>query len=522
MKVMKKLFALVMIAVLSLGLVPVNAEAEVKVNKIEKKWEEEYKIAGYQITGEEVAATEEGIYAVGYFGLTPEDESTDDGDVNGLDVLEKNEHAAFLIKYDHDGKVLWEKTYRDPNVYFSAVSEVSDGIVVLVEEYKTRTVSLFKYDTKGNIVSKKVILENYIIENYGAIKMESYNDNVVVSFDNYLFAFNSKTSDVKSKTYNVNSEYKLDTVVTVDINENGIYAGYIDYGTTYSTLVRYNYDLTGELVSEYKVQGGVVTALSVINGNVVAGVMTPDDVSKLVILDKELVLVKDSTIAGKTKFYDFAETRDGFAAVMVNAVEESTDPLEPADPVDPQDPQASLTGRKENDVKAVSVINFYGIKFYNNNLTEYLPAVELTANVTRIESTVGGLVYCGDTYADDEYADYNLSIAKFGYEEYAYDVKANENGEVAVTKSENGKWQVVVTPKEGYQVSKVIVTNSEGSVEYTSASFEADMDDVTIEVIYEPIPSNPNTGLSNPYIILGIVLVAGIGGYSFLKKKKYI
>ena len=185
----------------------------------------------------------------------------------------------------------------------------------------------------------------------------------------------------------------------------------------FKEAIRYNYDLTGEIVSEYKVQGGVVTALSVINGNVVAGVMTPDDVSKLVILDKDLVLVKDSTIAGKTKFYDFAETRDGFAAVMVNAVEETTEPLEPADPVDPQDPKASLTGRKENDVKAVSVVNFYGIKFYNNNLTEYLPAVELSANVTRIESTVGGLVYCGDTYADDDYADYNLSIAKFGYEE---------------------------------------------------------------------------------------------------------
>ena len=218
-----------------------------------------------------------------------------------------------------------------------------------------------------------------------------------------------------------------------------------------------------------------------------------------------------------TYFFDFAETRDGFAAIMGNAIEEYTEPLEP---VEPTDPQASLNARRENDLKAAAKAEFYGIKFFDNELNEYLPEIETAYYVERIEKVVGGLVYF-DIPVNEE-AELYIVTTKLGYEEYAYDVKVDENGEVAVTKTEDGKWQVVVTPKEGYQVSKVIVTNSEGSVEYTTATFETDMDDVTIEVVYEKIPVNPNTGLSNPYVICGIVLVVGVAGYSFLKKKKYI
>ena len=484
MKIMKKLFALVMITVLTLGLVPVNAETT-EVNKIEKKWEVEYKLPGYQVYADDLAATEDGIYVIGFYSQTEVEDNTD-GDVNGLNILNTDEDAAYIIKYDHNGKVLWEKTHRDGNVYFTGVAAVTDGVVVLVEEYKTKSVSLFKYDAKGNLVSKKVILENYTIDEYDALKMEAYKDTVVVSFDNYLFTYNSKTGAVNSKTYNVNSENKTDSAVIVD-----------------------------------SVEGGIVTALSVINDKIIAAIMDPNYESTLLVLDKNFDIVKYTEVEGMSCFYDFAETRDGFAAITKTIVIETTEPLEPEDPVDPADPTVSLTTRKETDVKAATYLQYFNVKFYNNNLTEYLEPIDLKTTTNRIESSVGGLVYC-DTVVNLDNLDYSLSLTKLGYEEYTFDVKADENGEVAVTKTEDGKWQVTVTPKEGYQVSKVIVTNSEGSVEYKTATFEADMDDVTIEVVYELIPANPNTGLSNPYVICGIVLVVGVVGYSFLKKKKYI
>lgn len=519
MKIMKKLFALVMITVLTLGLVPVNAETT-EVNKIEKKWEVEYKLPGYQVYADDLAATEDGIYVIGFYSQTEVEDNTD-GDVNGLNILNTDEDAAYIIKYDHNGKVLWEKTHRDGNVYFTGVAAVTDGVVVLVEEYKTKSVSLFKYDAKGNLVSKKVILENYTIDEYDALKMEAYKDTVVVSFDNYLFTYNSKTGAVNSKTYNVNSENKTDSAVIVDIDENGIYVGYHDYTRGASSVAKYNHDLTGEYFAEYSVEGGIVTALSVINDKIIAAIMDPNYESTLLVLDKNFDIVKYTEVEGMSCFYDFAETRDGFAAITKTIVIETTEPLEPEDPVDPADPTVSLTTRKETDVKAATYLQYFNVKFYNNNLTEYLEPIDLKTTTNRIESSVGGLVYC-DTVVNLDNLDYSLSLTKLGYEEYTFDVKADENGEVAVTKTEDGKWQVTVTPKEGYQVSKVIVTNSEGSVEYKTATFEADMDDVTIEVVYELIPANPNTGLSNPYVICGIVLVVGVVGYSFLKKKKYI
>lgn len=519
MKKMKKLFALIMIAVLSLGLVPVNAEGEVKVNKIEKKWDVDYKVPGYDLISEDLAATEDGFYEVGYFyqaePIVVDGET--DGDVGGLDVLESDEDAGYIIKYDNNGNVVWEKVYRDEYIYFTGVASVSDGAIVLVEDYKNKDIVLFKYSEKGELVSKKVILEEYEIDNYEYLSMESYNDIVVVSFDNYLFVYNNLTGEVKTKTYNPEVDDASNAVVASDINENGVYVGYYDYSTTSAVLVKYNYDLTGEVVSEVKALNSIVTALSVVNGNVVVGVTDTDDVGKIVVLDKDLKLVKETAFEGKTYFYDFAETRDGFAAVMVNDIEEYTEPLEP---VEPTDPQASLNVRRENDLKAIAKVEFYGIKFFDNELNEYLPEIETAYYVERIEKVVGGLVYFDIPINEDD--ELYITTTKLGYEEYAYDVKADENGEVAVTKTEDGKWQVVVTPKEGYQVSKVIVTNSEGSVEYTTATFETDMDDVTIEVVYEKIPVNPNTGLSNPYVICGIVLVVGVAGYSFLKKKKYI
>ena len=116
-----------------------------------------------------VVAVTDGIVAVGYswrksFGNGDWVGVETKGDENGLG-------DAIIVKYDHDGNVVWEKNFggRDTDE-FRCVIEVSDGIVAVgnssgrsfgsgdwedVESQEFGNAMIVKYDHAGNIVWKK-------------------------------------------------------------------------------------------------------------------------------------------------------------------------------------------------------------------------------------------------------------------------------------------------------------------------------------------------------------------------------
>ncbi len=119
--------------------------------------------------------------------------STDDGYiVVGSGIFSEKEQLeeareAFIIKYDKDGNMLWEKFYHDiTNTRFNKVIEISDGYIVVGQSiyanmemgnHTTGGGIIIKYDKDGNLVWKN---------NHGGMKSGNFNDVVEVNGDFYV------------------------------------------------------------------------------------------------------------------------------------------------------------------------------------------------------------------------------------------------------------------------------------------------------------------------------------------------
>ena len=80
-----------------------------------------------------------------------------------------------------------------------------------------------------------------------------------------------------------------------------------------------------------------------------------------------------------------------------------------------------------------------------------------------------------------------------------------------------------VEPKDGYVLKRVVVTTASGEVvEFKDYKFTMPSENVEIYAEFELLPSNPNTGLSNPLIVFSGILAIALVGSLVVKKKKFI
>lgn len=100
--------------------------------------------------------------------------------------------------------------------------------------------------------------------------------------------------------------------------------------------------------------------------------------------------------------------------------------------------------------------------------------------------------------------------------------KTDGNGIIEVFESSRPGEAVtfIVTPKEGYELKELRVTDSSGNVIiYTDYKFTMPNKDVKIEATFNKVKPNPDT-LDNRIALACIVLVIGIGSIVYNKKKK--
>ena len=106
--------------------------------------------------------------------------------------------------------------------------------------------------------------------------------------------------------------------------------------------------------------------------------------------------------------------------------------------------------------------------------------------------------------------DYDIDTVSSSNGEFTYETKVDEDGKSYV--------ELKITPKDGYSVEDIIVTDINGNrIEVTNNKFYKPLNDVKIEVKYingEYLPI-PNTALSQSItvIIIGVILV-GLGFYT--------
>ena len=128
--------------------------------------------------------------------------------------------------------------------------------------------------------------------------------------------------------------------------------------------------------------------------------------------------------------------------------------------------------------------------------------------------------------------DYPLSdvaysrIAKYSYPSYNVEVTTDGNGSITSNKvlgTTGEEIEFSVEPKDGYVLKRVVVTTASGEVvEFSDYKFTMPSEDVEIYAEFELLPSNPNTGLSNPLVIFSGILAIALVGSLVVKKKKFI
>ena len=114
--------------------------------------------------------------------------------------------------------------------------------------------------------------------------------------------------------------------------------------------------------------------------------------------------------------------------------------------------------------------------------------------------------------------DFDIEKVESSNGEFTYESKIDEDGKEYI--------ELKITPKEGYSIENIIVTDASGNkIEVKNNRFYKPLNDVKIEVTYingEYVPI-PNTALnSNVTFILISVILIGLGLYvmNFVKREE--
>lgn len=140
--------------------------------------------------------------------------NVDDGYiVVGSGVFSKEEEEsegreAFIIKYDKDGNIVWEKYYQVvTNTSFNKVIAVNDGYVAIGQSIYAN-MEMGNHTTGGGIIVKYDKDGNEIwCNNHGGMKSGNFNDIVEVNGDLYVVGKDA-TDSANLVKFNANGEYE--------------------------------------------------------------------------------------------------------------------------------------------------------------------------------------------------------------------------------------------------------------------------------------------------------------------------
>ncbi|MDD6263762.1 MAG: hypothetical protein PUA97_01435 [bacterium] len=152
-----------------------------------------------------------------------------------------------------------------------------------------------------------------------------------------------------------------------------------------------------------------------------------------------------------------------------------------------------------------------------------LPLFLIRQNYDELGNPNGYLFYA-EKYENDDLATENCSytLYKYTYPNYEIKKEATDEGDITVSNDKAYPGDVVkisVTPKDGYVLKKIVVTDESGKeIEVSDdGTFIMPEGKVKVSAIYNKI-TNPET-VSACYIVLGIILLISIGALIVNKQK---
>ena len=484
------------------------------------------KVDGWSTYTTDVLSVDGKYIAVGYD--CPEREP---GKMPNVKGLSQTYCTGFMNVYDKTGQSLdgADLSSENGNYQLWGVAGTKNGYVVLVTGDRTvngqteEATFILELDKDLEVVHEEKI-HTALIENVVFNHLVSYEDKVVIAFDSYVFVYDAATNKVEKL---LDNEGYLPAVA---VDKTGIYVS--TFSTAYNTIVKkYGFDLneikTENLYTkntEVADDLGLVIDLNIINGKLVAALTgSMSNVNGKKVSAVTNMLVTCGTDLENVKHYpidytifNFVESRKDIAFVGYKTLISD-------------DGDAPIVTIKDNEVvfnlpdvgaeeKTVFVRGKYKLDGGLLWAVDYADGFE----ALRIDDALGGVVVAG--YDDTEEAGYTFI---YEYELFEVTTKTDGNGTIEVNKVTGAEGEMVeftVTPKEGYVLKKVVVTNEFGGViEFTENKFTLPSADVEIYAEFEKVVvPNPSTGLNNPYVSLGLIAAMATGAIIILKKKKYI
>ena len=390
--------------------------------------------------------------------------------------------ASFIIEYAKTGEIVWEDNYKtNYRDDFIEIKQIKDGYIIvsntmIEDDTDDRTKNIIKYSKNGTIV-----YEN-------GFKWDG------ISSSSEIFE-----CDLEGNCYLV---YLLGDIIEntdlsiVRINSNGI-GWQKEYGGSKEESIK----------KAYITQSKLVVSLTTESTDIEGLVLQKERENVLVEYDFSGNFISQKIFTDENVIIPTFD--DGFL-IIKNLIDSNED--------------AKTEEEYVNSLKVDFVIEKYN--YLEEKEWEYKyeePTLDFILDVEEISDKK--YILKGLTIVDAlqyEYKELHIVLT------LSYEIKKEStpvNGTYDV-KQEGNKGIITLSPKFGYELDNIIVTNSKGDVievrqENGQYYFEL-TDDVNVNVTYKSVISNPETGVYISISMMLLIAISAIVIYNFTNKYKPI
>jgi len=436
--------------------------------------------------------------------------------IGGVDDENSVAHAL-IVKYGKDGKQDWVLKYDEKSFAYRIV-EIDDGYLVYAEKYGedmfADNILLFiEYNSKTGKyeITKEVVLGVAGFGNELRANLTKHGDEVVAYCSGDAYLYNLKTNVVKL----LESSFDIENAI---INEKGIFIveSNNDNGkrsVDANSIIIKKMILDSDSYKEEKKlsfkndMGYGVSSFDYMNEKILVGMENGNVhiIGSDLKSEKSIKVKRDDV---DEDIFDIGKTKDGFVVLMYD-----------------YDSEKSL----------VRKFNFDGVDAWGGKV------IELGFEAAGIVPTFNGFVVIGASDKEkvtdvgsqmDEFTNaggLDAYMFKYIYSKFDVEVQTDGNGKVSaevVDAQDKTYAELTVEPNSGYKLKSMKAITLDGKeIEIKDNKFDMPQSDVVVYAEFTKLKGNvlnPNTGLSNPYVICGVLGLGSLLGYLVFKKKKFI
>lgn len=429
--------------------------------------------------GHVIEGTDGFYYVVGYFNSTNIDGVVNNGD---SDII--------ILKYDISGNLIWEKSFGGSREDTSAkILEVNDGLIIIGKYWSTDIDGLtnkgrydcllLKIDFDGNLIWKK---------GWGGNSGEFFNDIKIDKNGNIVIVGKYDSTDIDNHPL-VGSYDAI--VIKLDSDGEYLWSKSLNSSATegFNTI---NISNDNEYIISFESRGGDA------GNNFPCGVIKYDENGN--ILSTKKIDIENLFISSSIKFDNNSVFSIGDLTLLVQT--------DAGNKVDVEGVILNVTN--DGEVILNKLWGGSGSESFKNVFSDSKNNIYIVGYTSSLD--IDGL---------NNYGSGDSFLLKFSY---IYDINLNDNvknGKVSLEQND-GLGFIKTTPDEGYEINTIVIKDIAGNViefdKLEDGLYSFDLyDDVSIEVTFKEVLTNPKTGVISSIVFIPAIMFLLMCVY-FIKK----